>query len=662
MLMNMRLSYKIASGFAIILLLAAALGLSALWNMKEVEGLSVKLAKEYVPEVTVANNVERYSLDTMYEMRGYALSEDKRFLEAGRKNLNEVKKYLEDARQLAAKSPDLLKLKDGVALAEAKVNEYEQLMNQTVAKNDEIAGLRKVMGETAEMFMKNADGYLKSQDQTMSKEIKSSTESAKLLERQAKLTMINEIIDLGNWIRIANFKFQALSDPKLLDEAQKHFAVVERHLAKLYDMSLQEDNKKQIGDISAAAANYKKTMLQFLTDWQTLQDISKKRGAAAVQVVQIAKSTALAGIEHTNEIASKAAASLSTASRVMTIGLGVVLLLGIGLGLIIVTSITKPITRVVAGLSESAEQVSAASGQVSSASQQLAEGASEQAASIEETSSSLEEMSSMTKQNADNATQANQLMNGTRETVSRASQSMEKLTFSMGEISKASEETSKIIKTIDEIAFQTNLLALNAAVEAARAGEAGAGFAVVADEVRNLAMRAAEAAKNTANLIDGTVKKVREGSELVEKTGKEFNEVSASVGRSSELVGEISAASVEQAQGIEQVNRAVGEMDKVVQQNAANAEESASASEEMNAQAYQMKDFVGELKALVDGSKDNIVKTTGLQDNKPVKKWAGNKAAGIFPVLQRKDQGYLKKRETRPEKMIPLDSENVAEF
>ena len=252
-----------------------------------------------------------------------------------------------------------------------------------------------------------------------------------------------------------------------------------------------------------------------------------------------------------------------------------------------------------------ANEVSVAADQVSSSSQQLAEGASEQAASIEETSSSLEEMSSMTKQNADNARQADELMASTKESVSRSTQIIDQLSTSMGEISKASEETSKIIRTIDEIAFQTNLLALNAAVEAARAGEAGAGFAVVADEVRNLAMRAAEAAKNTASLIEGTVEKIKEGSELMEKTDVEFRQVALNVEQAGHLVGQISAASAEQSQGIEQINKAVSEMDKVVQQNAANAEESASASEEMNAQAAQMKDFVSALITVVEGNKGN---------------------------------------------------------
>ncbi len=285
------------------------------------------------------------------------------------------------------------------------------------------------------------------------------------------------------------------------------------------------------------------------------------------------------------------------------VSIGTMVVLLVLISALVIRSIVGTTNRVVVGLDEVANQVAGASGQVASASQQLASGASEQAASLEEISSSLEEMSSMTRQNAANAHNVSNLMRETKETVGSAKQSMEKLITSMGEISRASDETSKIIKTIDEIAFQTNLLALNAAVEAARAGESGAGFAVVADEVRNLAMRAAEAAKNTAVLIEGTVKKVKEGSDLVNETDNDFHRVTVSVGKSSELVGEITEASSEQAQGIEQINRAVSEMDHIVQQNAANAEETASASEEMNGQTLQMKGLVGDLIDLVKGNK-----------------------------------------------------------
>ncbi|MFH2064357.1 MAG: methyl-accepting chemotaxis protein [Pseudomonadota bacterium] len=336
-------------------------------------------------------------------------------------------------------------------------------------------------------------------------------------------------------------------------------------------------------------------------------------------------------------------------------------LLSLVLAVFITRSITGPIRRITDGLNEGAEQVSSASGQVSSASQSLAEGASEQAASIEETSSSLEEMSSMTKQNAENAGQADTLMKEANQVVKQANDSMNQVTASMQEITKASEETSKIIKTIDEIAFQTNLLALNAAVEAARAGEAGAGFAVVADEVRNLAMRAAEAAKNTANLIEGTVKKVKDGSELVTRTNDAFAQVAESSKKVGELVGEISAASNEQAQGIEQVNKAVTEMDKVVQQNAANAEESASASEEMNAQANQMKAIVEELMAMVGGGSN---RNTGRASSDYSKKTVFH-----HPVAHLKahdssgNKGKSKsltahgQKEKNPEKLIPMEND-----
>jgi len=335
----------------------------------------------------------------------------------------------------------------------------------------------------------------------------------------------------------------------------------------------------------------------------------------------------------------------------------------LALGILITRSINRNLSRIIAGLTEGAEEVASASGQVSSAAQSLAEGSSEQAASIEETSSSLEEMSSMTKQNADNAGQANGLMGEAKQVVGTANESMEKLTESMAEITKASEETSKIIKTIDEIAFQTNLLALNAAVEAARAGEAGAGFAVVADEVRNLAMRAADAAKNTANLIEGTVKKVKDGSELVSKTNEAFKQVAGSSTKAGDLVAEISAASSEQAQGIGQINTAVTELDKVTQQNAANAEESASAAEEMSAQAETMKTMVDELQSMVGGS--SKAKKADSRSGQPAPKSARPQKTIASAVNKIKAKAGSARKSVKPvaEAAFPLDDEKqISDF
>jgi methyl-accepting chemotaxis protein len=240
-----------------------------------------------------------------------------------------------------------------------------------------------------------------------------------------------------------------------------------------------------------------------------------------------------------------------------------------------------------------AEQVSSASTEISSGSQTLSQGASEQASSLEEVSSSLQEMSSMTKRNAENAKEAQSLSEGAQETANKGVESMKRLSEAIDRIKTSSDSTARIVKTIDEIAFQTNLLALNAAVEAARAGDAGKGFAVVAEEVRNLAMRSAEAAKNTANMIEESVKNAEGGVAINQEVLRNLTEINSQVNKVSAVMAEIAAASEQQSQGVEQVNTAVEQMNQVTQQVAANAEESASAAEELSGQSEEMKGMVG---------------------------------------------------------------------
>lgn len=298
--------------------------------------------------------------------------------------------------------------------------------------------------------------------------------------------------------------------------------------------------------------------------------------------------------------------------------------------LLLARSIVNPVNALIQNLMVTADQLGDTAGQISNASQSLAEGASEQAASLEETSASLEEMASMTRRNAENAKGAKDSANQSRKaaeegsrTTHQMSGAMEKIQSSgqamrgaMDDVKSANNEVSKIIKTIDEIAFQTNILALNAAVEAARAGEAGLGFAVVAGEVRNLAQKSAESARDTANRIQAAIERSERGTKLSEQMADDLLSLTSQakqmeeglngiVGKTQQvdqMVAEIASASIEQNQGIEQVNRAVSEMDKVTQSNAANAEESSSASCELKRQAEALRDAIGDLTALVRGA------------------------------------------------------------
>jgi methyl-accepting chemotaxis protein len=267
-----------------------------------------------------------------------------------------------------------------------------------------------------------------------------------------------------------------------------------------------------------------------------------------------------------------------------------------------VHGVNRKLRHTATELKQGAEQVVSAAGQVSMSSQSLSQGATEQAASLEETSASMEEMASMTRKTAENAHHAADLVSGVAQQVDESNAALTGMVTSMSAIRESSNKVAKIIKTIDEIAFQTNILALNAAVEAARAGEAGMGFAVVADEVRNLAQRSAQAAKDTAGLIEESIARSQEGNAKVEQVASAIATITTSVSQVKAIVQEVREASRQQTQGIDQVTQAISQMEKVTQTTAATAEESAAASEELNAQAEGSMAVVRELEAMVGGA------------------------------------------------------------
>lgn len=599
---TLKLATRIGIGFGGVIAISVLLGLVAVWNMRSSTQRANTLAREEVPQVVVANNVERSSLQTMLEIRSYGLSEETNFLALGMSHLGEVKKHLKEAIDLGSSSTSLAALKTAAETASTKVSDYERLVQETVQKTATIDQVRAQMDTSAKGFMAACNGFVKGQNESMAKDIAAKAGADELTERFKKVTLANDIIEAGNAIRLIAWRAQAERDVKRIDEAAALFATIDQKLNELRPITKQAANIQQIADCKAAATAYSTALNELSKNWVERDGIATRRNVAANAVLAEARGVSDNGLKDARTLAEETSGKLSFASFMLTVGLVAAILVSVAIAYFLTRAITRPIKSVADSITAGSEQTASAASHVSEAGQSLAEGASEQAASLEETSSSLEEMSSMTKKNADNAQKANQLAREAREAADRGAQDMAEMTRAMEGIKTSSDDIAKIIKTIDEIAFQTNILALNAAVEAARAGEAGMGFAVVADEVRALAQRSAQAAKETSAKIEGAIGRTTQGVEISHKVAEALQQIVVNARAVDELVGEVSSASREQSQGIEQLNLAVGQMDKVVQSNAANAEESASAAEELSAQANALQEAAAELRLLVDGT------------------------------------------------------------
>ena len=643
---DLRFAQKLGLGFGALILIAVILGLLAVINMSGISTKSEYLANEYVPEVKVSNNIERYSLLTMYDIRGYGYTEEKDFLTKGQENLKKVEDFLLEAERLAANSTQLVKLNEAAVSTRKSVDTYEELVNKTIEANKYLEDLRNRMDQSAKLFMDNCSSYLEDQNNLFEDEIRSGADKNKLTERYSKISWINNVVENGNEVRLANFKAQSKRDPVAYENAIRNFDIAGK-LEMLRSKTHTNANMKALDNVETAAKDYIQNMQNFLKTWKEREDLNNQRNDAGQNVLEKAQEVAMAGISNTNEIAYQAVSMLNTSSFVMIAGLIVAIFLGIILAIILTGSVTKGLKRgvkfaeqvadgdltvdleeeyvirkdeignlskalknMVIKLREIVENILAGSESISSASQQMAttaqemsQGSSEQASSVEEVSSSMEQMVSNIQQNTDNAQQTEKISTNASKGILEGSNATNTAVDAMKNIADK-------IRIINDIAFQTNILALNAAVEAARAGEHGKGFAVVAAEVRKLAERSKIAADEIDELS-------RNGVSIAEKAGLMLSEIVPEIEKTSKLVQEIAAASLEQNGGANQVNNAIQQLNTVTQQNAAASEEVATSSEELASQAEQLKDTIQYFK--IDRSRAFSINTDYIKSKNKIK-------------------------------------------
>ncbi|WP_305043956.1 methyl-accepting chemotaxis protein [Geoalkalibacter sp.] len=657
----MKLGLKIGLGFMAVLALTAVLGVVAVWNMSRVTSEATMLAEEYVPEVVIANQVERSAFRTMYAMRGYGFTGEQSYLDAAREQISQLKERLAAARQLADRAQNLKDLAPAVQAAQAGVAEYEALMAETQATNGRMNELRGRMDAAAGTYMEAAEGYLASQVQAMEREMEGGVAIAALKERLHKITLATEVIKVGEGIRRTNWRAQATRDPELIRRNEASFTLLADKFQSLRAITRQEINLRQIAAAEQAASDYQKAVNGFLQEWLANNELGQKRGQVGDSVVLQARDVSVSGTDGATSISSNTMNLLGTASTVVISGLIAALAIGIALAWFITRLITRPIIQgvsfaesvaagdlsqqlaidqkdeigqlasalngmveklreVVADVRASADNVASGSQQLSASSEEMSQGATEQAAAAEEASSSMEQMAANIRQNADNAVQTEKIAAKSAEDARQGGAAVAQTVAAMKQIAEK-------ISIVEEIARQTNLLALNAAIEAARAGEHGKGFAVVAAEVRKLAERSQGAAAEISELSGSSV-------EIAEAAGKMLERMVPDIQRTAELVQEIAAASREQDAGAEQVNKAIQQLDQVIQQNASASEEMASTSEELSSQAEQLQQAIAYFKVDVAGQ-------ATVRVGKPLPKKAAPKAIAhvVAPKAQAKKSG-----------------------
>lgn len=638
MMQKLTLGRRLGLAFGMLIALMCILGGIAVWRINTAVSGASDVSVRSVPEVQVASLVAVTAWDTKYSMLSWQLIHDEEFLRKGRQTLATLKENLKIARNLVAKYPDLVALGAGTAESGKKVAEYEALVDKMEIEVKNLAAQNVVLDDNGSRFEQACRELRLSQQQRMyeelgelaaqssgkgldektatvpGKEVTEKVDLAALKERVAKMGLIEDLTNLGNRIRLGNFKAQSKRDMDALRDEIKQFVQLEAILTALVPLMHQQVDVAQLVKIREVTGAYKTAMEKVVESQLAMEKYSDNMLAAGQAVTGKAGEVEDGGMLAIKEAATKVASGLFLTSMIVLVGLLVALIVGVVVAWLSTRAIAGPIR-------EGAQVLVAAAGEVSTTVSQIAASAGETATAVAETSTTIDEVRQTAQlaresargvsDSAQSAAQASRsgldAMRASAEGLKRIGEQVKAITGSVVSLSEKGQAIGDIITTVNDLAEQSNLLAVNASIEAARAGEHGKGFAVVADEIRSLADQSKEATKQVrAILIDvqkatSTAvltteqggKAVQEGQKLADKAAEAINTLAVAITQAAQAATQIAASSQQQLVGTEQVGNAMVNIKEASLQNQASTTQLATAARNLRDVGLSLQRLLG---------------------------------------------------------------------
>lgn len=610
---NLKIKFKLGLGFGIVILILLLIGTLSIIELNNIESDAKAIANKQLPGIKISNHLERSTLVIANLLNNFALSYNIRDLDQAQALVDDLSNFLEKTSSSDIELND--EIKSILIIAKKTLHEHQALMVEMRHETEKLSINRGIMDEAAGEFVDNCYDYLRGQEANLAYEVDSKTAKRTSLE---KITLINDVINVGNEMRIQNFKSQAMRDFSNHKEFNLQFLEIDQYLSNLETIDTDNDNIMYLINIRKSTETYRDAIDGFINSYNNLQLSNLQIIDNGDRLISSFNKLAGSSLSQSTEFARQSILKTQSSIKILFIGLFLSIIGSIVLGWQISRSITKPIRKsvefarqiaegnleaeididqkdeigeladmlikmrdklhkTISSIQSAAQHIADASSQMSSTSQSISQGSTEQASSAEEISASMQQMSASISENTSNSQR-------TEEIASQATRQMSVGSKNVRDVTTAIKDIAEKITIIGDIAYQTNILSLNAAVEAARAGEYGKGFAVVADEVKKLAERSQDAATEI-DKVSG------DGVNLAEESRQLFSLIVPQIEDTLKLVQEITASSLEQNSGAEQVNDSIQQFNEIIQHNAAAAEEMATNAEELASQAEYLSNM-----------------------------------------------------------------------